>query len=170
MGTAGRLYDTQTPAWVLTKLALSAMIHPHPLGLAHSAVCERGPVRNTELPHREHRRCHPPTPRDQVHGCKSICWLPGALPGDRVASHGQGVEGEAGGTTSWGHTALGSNSSSATSQLGDLWKVISSPSLSLAIKQGPPPTSVNFPWQRMAAVTAVTMTLQEAPSSPDTPP
>ena len=46
MGTAGRLYGTQTPAWG-AKLALSALIHPHPLRLARSAVCERGPVRNT---------------------------------------------------------------------------------------------------------------------------
>lgn len=37
---------------VLTKLALSAVIHPHRLGLARSAAREQGPIRNTKPPGR----------------------------------------------------------------------------------------------------------------------
>lgn len=108
----------------LTKPALSAVIHPHPLRLAHSAACEQGPVCNTQpsspLPGQEQRPCHQPTFRSQVHVCNGICWLPGASPGDKVAPRGKGAAGKASETALWCHTGVGLNPSSATDQLGDL--------------------------------------------------
>lgn len=101
---------------VLTKLALSAVIHPHPLSwCARQCVSEAlSGIQNdpAPLPRWEHRRCLQPT--HQVHDCNSICWLPGASPGDRVAPQGQGTAGKASGTTLWGHTGVSLNPSSAT--------------------------------------------------------
>ena len=81
-----------------------------------------------------------------------------------VTGGGQGW----GGTTFWGHTDLGLNSSSTTYQLGDLQKVLFiSRSLSSAIKQEPRRCCEFTTW-RVEVVTAAAIVTRGAHSPPQT--